>query len=1371
MENENQKPKRSYRKVYIYSIIILVSIFFLFALVFPPLISTYVLRPALKDGFNKLTSNSYHLSYNKLKLNLLSRNLEMSNINIQAILDTHQHQTVQSFHLDLLSLKKLSYWSLFLGELELKSVVLDQLKINMELKTKVDSIQEHSAEMTQVNRYINSLLIKELKLNNSDICISYNGDSLLMIDSSNFVFKNIQLDSLNHPKKKIPTVDFFQADIPQMDMFSKKNNIQISKLSIDEKRLTTFGLDCEQIQIVNKENGNFQKFTEVKMILDSILRTDTGKRMHFSAKKFQIDCHSVTQKSYQLRNVKTDQLLKELEQSINKVGVDIGFELFGFSTDILELANPGFQTEISDLNIDFTNLSYDNGHLTNKNYTLSISNHSFQSNATGNSWSTKKLDYFSNDGNLSIDDLEFNSSNPKQVLPIYRSSAINASQFQLSELLSNHQIKMESLKIDTPQIYLENISQNQKKSSPFPLSIQINQFKINNGELDWQEKALILKQINLLTENINIPIDYSGKIEDFFDEIMGDVGSLTWDQSKKDYQLSLGNIQVDSRKGAISVADVDIAFHKKDWPTKILAKNIDLSGLNWLELMKKSKKVKLDSLQCAFIDIQGDYEDWIKGNSNKNVGLWEVECKYLLFPELTANIKVEQSGRPSQLLLEKLKINANQIAFNQAKAPYPSFKQLLVGAEYSSFSQMLDSLLITANNWSYNYETEDFISNEISIKINNEDKRQKTNAFIYFDLRKSKISGLNLFEVFIDKKLALDYIELENPIIDIKSKRFSKVEYKGQAQSFYQSVQSEVEKYQSIGFRKFHLKDLTLKLNNQYFERKDQVYIDDIDLDIEHFYVDYTEFNKLSKFLFSDRVEFSFGGYFQSINNGERLIYLKKGSVSSLDNRIYFNDLRVLSLGDSIKFPVNFMVKDIVFQDFKLLPTNRFPELYLGSAFFNDSEIKIKQLKSSNKDEVKPRLENINLFPLFSDQLSAINIDHFEFNNLDLDLPVGDFSFDLKDMTLLIDKIQIDSANNAFGANKFLYSDVVSLVIPDFSMRSLDRFYRYSFKKLSLNSGTKSIRLDSLQILSSYDRKTFSANLKNQKDQLDITIPVLEIENIDYQDAIFRNRYKAGKILLSDPTFFIFKDKTIAVDTTQYKAMPAELLRNLNFYVNLDTLEFDHAYLKYEELSSKIDQPGEIFFNQLKGRALGISNDADYVKFGGLLRINITGELMGESDMNINAVFPLNSVDDDFIFMASMQTLQASSLNPLVKPLTLLSAKEGQFNQMQMNVKGNNQQATGQMLLKYENLKVEVQKKDMNERQIVSFLANSLIRKNNNNLLVPRYGPIYFERLKYRSFIHYFSHFAIVGAKTSLGIEKRKIKRKIKDFEKAQSKK
>ena len=98
----------------------------------------------------------------------------------------------------------------------------------------------------------------------------------------------------------------------------------------------------------------------------------------------------------------------------------------------------------------------------------------------------------------------------------------------------------------------------------------------------------------------------------------------------KDYQLSLGNIQVDSRKGAISVADVDIAFHKKDWPTKILAKNIDLSGLNWLELMKKSKKVKLDSLQCAFIDIQGDYEDWIKGNSNKNVGLWEVECKYLL---------------------------------------------------------------------------------------------------------------------------------------------------------------------------------------------------------------------------------------------------------------------------------------------------------------------------------------------------------------------------------------------------------------------------------------------------------------------------------------------------------------------------------------------------------------------------------------------------------------------------------------------------------------------------------------------------------------------------------------------------------------------
>lgn len=1369
MENGIQKPKRSYRKIYIYSIVILVSILFLILLVFPPLISNYIIRPALDEGFSKITSDSYQLTYKRIKLNLLSRKLEMSNIDIIPVLDTIEHQTIHEFHLELLNLNKLSYWNLFFGELDLKSVELNQLHLSVDFKSESDSSQNHNNDLSIVNDFLNAIWIHELRLNNSDICLINNGDSLFLIDSSNFVFKNIQLDSINQTTIKIPTIDYFHAAIGKVDVLTNQNNIHISNLTIDEQRLTKFGLNCDVIHIVNNENGNFEKFNDVKINIDSIVRGESGERMKFSAKNFQVNCKSITQKSYQQTAMDADQILHEIERSLYNVGLDIGFEIFGIFTNNLEVSSPKFQTEIQDLNIGFSNLSFIDKHLTNEKYTVSISNSTFHSNTLDKNWSTERLEYFSDEGKLNIHDLEFTKS--KNNLPVYRSKVISTDQFDVSKLIYNDQLFVENLQIEAPQIWLTNRDNDREKSSSFPIDIRINQIKINEGELDWDERALSLKQINLQAENIELPKDYSGSYEDLFGEVFGNIGKLSWDNAIEDYQVSLGAIQVDSRRGAFSISDIDIAFYKKDWPTSIQARDIHLNGLNWLELLKHSRNIKLDTLECAYVDIQGDYKDWLQERSNNiNESFWGIECKYLFFPKLSANIKVEQSGRPSQLLLEKLKIKSKQIVFNRSESPYPHFKQLLVGGAYSSFSQMLDSLLITANNWSYNYENENFTSNEISLKLNNIDKEQKTNALIDLNLKKSNISGLNLFEVFIDKKLAFDVIEFDNPMIEIKSKRFSKIVYKGQAQNFYQSVQNEVEKYQSIGFKKFHLKDLKLEINNQYFERKDQIYIDDIDLDIDNFYVDYTEFNKLSKFLFSDRVEFSFGGYFQSINNGERLIYLKKGSVSSLDNRIYFNDLRVLSLGDSIRFPVNLMVKDIVFQDFKLMPSNQFPELYLGSAFFNNSEFKIKEFNSVNKGNVKPRLEDINLYPLISDQLSVVKIDRFEFNNLAIDLPIGDYSFDLKNITLRFDHIQIDSNNKAFKANKFFYSDAVRLMIPDFSVRSLDRFYRYSFKKLSLNSGTKSIRLDSLQILSSYDRKTFSANLKSQKDQFDITIPVLEIENIDYQDAIFRNRYKAGKLLLTDPTILIFKDKTISPDTTQYKSMPAELLRNINFYVNLDTFEFENAYLKYEELSSKIDQPGEVYFNRVNGRILGISNDADYVKFGGLLRMNINGNLMAEAGVSVNAVFPLDSKENDFALVASMQKLQASKLNPLVKPLTLLSAKEGQFNSMQMNVKGNNQVATGQMLLKYEDLKVEVQKKDMNERQIVSFLANSLIRKNNNNLLVPRYGPIYYERLKYRSFIHYFSHFAIIGAKTSLGIEKRKTKRKIKDFEKAQSK-
>jgi hypothetical protein len=158
---------------------------------------------------------------------------------------------------------------------------------------------------------------------------------------------------------------------------------------------------------------------------------------------------------------------------------------------------------------------------------------------------------------------------------------------------------------------------------------------------------------------------------------------------------------------------------------------------------------------------------------------------------------------------------------------------------------------------------------------------------------------------------------------------------------------------------------------------------------------------------------------------------------------------------------------------------------------------------------------------------------------------------------------------------------------------------------------------------------------------------------------------------------------------------------------------------------------------------------------------------MSKAIVTLNANFPLNSENQEFTVISSMGPIQVSEFNPIIKPLALLYAVDGEIAQMQMNVHGNNEYGSGKMILKYRDLKVEVlKKKNLEESQLISFLANAiLIKKNNKSIFRLRRGPVYFERTKFRGLFNYITHFAIMGAKTSIGIDARKTKRKIKSLD------
>lgn len=560
-----------------------------------------------------------------------------------------------------------------------------------------------------------------------------------------------------------------------------------------------------------------------------------------------------------------------------------------------------------------------------------------------------------------------------------------------------------------------------------------------------------------------------------------------------------------------------------------------------------------------------------------------------------------------------------------------------------------------------------------------------------------------------------------------------------------------------------------MQFSNQYLQHIDDVKIKQLDLNISRFYLDYTSLQNLDRFLFSDEVLFRLKGYSHIFNKGEYILNLSNVELSNIDNRLLFTNLEFLSLNKSGNLPVNIKFSSLELNEFSLLLNADKPELLIGNIYFQSPQI--WQKSEWKKPKSKNQIHNLNLYPLIQEQLSGITVKHLEMNEMDLFLQGNSnarlSNMQFKGIQIQADQIKIDSNNHIFNQEKFFYSDDIRIQIPAFSYLTKDRFYSIGFKKLFFSSRSKSLLIDSVQLIPQYDKSSFSANISSQKDRIEFMIPSLSVEDMDYRDMIFRKRYSARKIKLFEPDIAIFKDKTIVFDTNVYKPMPAQMLLDLPFYLKVDTLEIENGRLQYEEKKAYMAKYGIIYFKQLNASLTGVTNDKDYREFGGALKLNAYAQLMNKSLVTLNAAYPLNSKEQEFVVMASLGEIQAEEFNPILEPLTLAMAKSGNFLNMQMMAHGNKEVATGEMLLKYKDLKIEVlRKKNLQESVFISFLANSMIKKNNNSYFRLRKGPIYFERNKHRGFFHYLTHLAIMGAKTSVGVEVKKTKKKIKNLNK-----
>ena len=1332
---------------------IILLLFIIITILLPPVFSRLILSPALEESFRQVTSNQYRIHFDDLNWNLLGRKVSLNNISVVPIQD-YSDSTDQFFiQLDELSFKKIRYRRLINGNIELGNLNIEGVKIK-----KLEILNKTNINKNQFSvNFIKSISIDEINLNIDSILILNEADSVLSVSGGNITINQLQWDSIyQNPKMNIPHIGKLTSFFDAFVFKSENKLLRLNNFKISENRLSHINMLFEDIQFENIKTGNSFKVLWPGLTIDSVEKSYHDGIWAFSANKLSLNNDSLFYK----QSTKGKPEPQNIVNTIKTIAKDMGIELYVNSIEskskYLHIEQQLYDAEINGYQININKFSLSEKKTDVSQFFISMGNSEFEVLNTKDKIYFEKLDF--DLVSLKLKDLEFK---PLTGQFEFISKGVELRNIDWEKIINKKELYLKYIFLYRPYFKLNEHPNSNNTIITSPMDVGIDLFEIEEGNIKIVPENIVINSFNLKLDSINTTKNRTIHLDSLFKRML--LSSESVQVGKKDaaIYLDINAAIFDSKKGLFLAKSVDFGRQNASGYFEIQSTNMKLNGLKWKSFYRDRSNLYMDSLISEGLSINGIIPEDTPQSRSNYLGFDRIGFGFIKLPKIDIDYHLPNH---SKILLKKVEITADSIFYTNSNKKPLNFSNIVIKSDYTSLSHNFDSLKISSSGWGYLSDNNKWYSNNISIVNSYSNNADKTNLDLQIDIPEVSITGLDPYDYLVDKKISLETIIVEKPIFSVNGERNKKATNLS-TKNWQYELRDIVERFVYIDLNDIQINNAKLKLKNQYLGRRDEINVENIDVNIRDFFIDYQRFDEWNRFLFSDYFELGFKNYFHSINNGHYLIDIEKGALNSQNKSLIFNDISFLSLADQSRARLNLEVGKFSLHDFYLNETSYLPELEIGSINMNMPEIQLLSTINTSNNDNKISFDSVFLYQGFKNYLNAIELHELAIDSGNLRLDIKNKSHQFHGIKLRWTGVRIDSLNQIFTNKKFIYADNLSLTLPNYSWISKDRLYRYEFDSIYLNSAEKVLSVDSLKVISRYDRNTFSANLKFQKDQIDAIFPKINMSNIDYRDAVLRKRLSAEKINILNPEIRIYKDKTIEVDTSVIKPMPALQLSNLGFYLKIDTVITQNGYIQYEEYSGLMDKPGKVYFENIKLRLTGLSNDQDFINYGGSFRVLAIAKMMGKSDVSVTAAFPLNSNNQKFTAMASMNHMNAEDLNPLIQPLTLLSAKKGEINQMQMSVKGNNNYAYGEMLLKYEDLKVDVMNKKLKESGLATFVANSfMIRKNNKNFFFPRKGPIYYERIKYRSFVHYLAHFAIIGAKTSIGVDKRKTQKKIDEI-------
>jgi hypothetical protein len=647
-----------------------------------------------------------------------------------------------------------------------------------------------------------------------------------------------------------------------------------------------------------------------------------------------------------------------------------------------------------------------------------------------------------------------------------------------------------------------------------------------------------------------------------------------------------------------------------------------------------------------------------------------------------------------------------------------------------------------------------------------------------FSAEKIRVTHINYLGIIFKKPLQLDSVLIIAPRVNLTKMRADSSATK----PFYKTLVGPLKK---MHVNNIQVRKADFSYKNNFRNKYNTASLKNLGLVIQNLQLDSAALYDKNRIFYAEEILATVGETDVVLpGQGHRL---KMGVVSAGTKKreIKMKAIRLVPLYNTrdlanhqkkSTFWLNLSLPDVLFRNVDFSVYSRSGLMAIDSLLIEKPVLEafgngIKLPDSTSKTSSVPEAGNAKpLFRRLGAPLLKMRIKNISVNNAKVNYKDNfrdDFNtIELNSLNLQVKDLLLDSASFYDPKRTFYAASILANTAQtDFLLE--DGHYRLKTGAVAINSQAGNVKIGNVKMVPMFSPKELSQRKKRSSVWMNMDIPEVSFEGIDFPGYSRAGNITINSILLNQPRLNAFNDKKHFIQGGD-KLFPQDVIRNLKMSLNIGKAEVRDMYIRYDEFDEKALRPGYIILHKFNASVRNISNDKSKMSARNPAISQVSFKFKGDGNLKRSATMKittrLNLLDPQcrHFMDGTFQNCNLPVFNSIMEPSKSISISSGKVQNGKFRMALTRNSAAGEMQLLYNDFKIKLLDADAKGQsmgsKITSFLANAMVVKSEN----PEAGQpirtvaVTVTRRQSQSFVSYWRQCLATGIMASVGIEKTK---------------